>query len=82
MLGKAQSGRVRAEMAADIVRLICVRWVIVRLGGIARTSLELHTNWETVYSVLYTPHHRLLLPVRSTEAHNDRCCGRFNRNVH
>jgi hypothetical protein len=28
-----------------------------------------------------TPHHRLLLPVRSTEAHNDRCCGRFNWNV-
>jgi hypothetical protein len=68
-------------MAVGIVRLICVRWVIFRLGGIARTSLELYTNSYVTTDRRLTPHHKLLLPVRSTEAHNDRCCGRFNWNV-
>jgi hypothetical protein len=33
----------RVEVAVGIVRLICARWVIVELGGIARTSPELQT---------------------------------------
>ena len=74
-VGKAQSGRVRAEMAVGVVRLSCVRWVIVGLGGIARTSFELYTNSYVTADGRLTPHHRLFLLVKSTKAHNDRCCG-------
>jgi hypothetical protein len=68
-------------MAVGIMKLICVRWVIVGLDGIARASLELYANSYVTADEHLTPHHRLLLPVRLTEAHNDRCCGRFNWNV-
>jgi hypothetical protein len=41
----------RVRVAVGIVRLICAKWVIVGLGGIARTSFEPYAGYEAVYSI-------------------------------